>query len=47
MKILDKHKMIHKQETWMNIPLYKVISMPIICPMLKIDVLKMECVCFI
>jgi len=41
MKILDKHK-TPKQKTQMNIPLYKMISMPVVCPTLKIDILMME-----
>lgn len=39
MKILDKHK-TPKQKTQMNI--YKMISMPDVCPTLKIDILMME-----
>jgi hypothetical protein len=39
--ILDMHKMLPRRETQMNIPPYWMISMPIMCPTLKIDVLKM------
>jgi hypothetical protein len=37
--ILEKYP---KHKAKMNIPLCKIISMLIICPTLKIDVLKME-----
>ncbi len=40
--ILDKHKMLLKRKTCMNIPLCRMISMPIVHPTPKIDVLKME-----
>jgi hypothetical protein len=40
--ILDKHRMLLKRKARMNIPLCQMISMPIMCPALKIDVLKME-----
>ncbi len=40
--ILEKYKMFPKCKAMMNIPLYRMISMPIIHPALKIDVLKME-----
>jgi hypothetical protein len=40
--ILDRHKMLLKRKACMNIPLFQMISMPIVHPTLKIDVLKME-----
>jgi hypothetical protein len=47
--ILDRHKMLQKRKTRMNIPLCQMISMPVVClamPVMhlafKIDVLKME-----
>jgi hypothetical protein len=41
-KVLDKHKMVPKRKVQMAIPLFKMISMPIVCPTLKIDVFKIE-----
>lgn len=41
-EILEKHKMLPKRKARIKMPLYKMISMPIVCPTLKIDVLKME-----
>jgi hypothetical protein len=40
--ILEKYKMLPKHNARMNIPLYRMISMHVIHPTLKIDVLKME-----
>ncbi len=42
MEVLDKHKITPKEKASMNIPLYMTISMPMVRPTLKIDVLKME-----
>jgi hypothetical protein len=44
MEVMDKHKIHPKEKAPMNILLYRIISMPIICLTLKIDVmmLKME-----
>jgi hypothetical protein len=41
-KILYRHKMLLRRKTWMDIPLCKMISMPIVRFVLKINVLKME-----
>jgi hypothetical protein len=41
-EILEKHKMLPKRKAQIKMPLYKMILMPIVCPTLKIDVLKME-----
>ncbi len=41
-EILEKHKMLPKRKARIKMPLYKMISMPIVRPTLKIDVLKME-----
>ncbi len=41
-KILDRHKMLPKRKSRMNIPLCKMISMPIEHLAFKINVLKME-----
>jgi hypothetical protein len=40
--ILEKYKMFPKHKAKMNMPFYKMILMFVICPALKIDVLKME-----
>jgi hypothetical protein len=40
--ILEKYKMLPKHKAKMNIPLCKMISMPIVCLALKFDVFKME-----
>jgi hypothetical protein len=44
MEILDEHKMTPKRKVQMNMNmlLCKMILMPIVHPMLKIDILKME-----
>lgn len=34
--------MLPKCKAWINIPLCRMISMPIICPTFKINILKME-----
>ncbi len=41
-KILEKHKMFPKWKARNNIPLSMMISMSVIQPNLKIDVMKME-----
>jgi hypothetical protein len=41
-EILEKHKMLPKCKARIKMPFYKMISMPIVHPTLKIDVLKME-----
>jgi hypothetical protein len=41
-KILEKHKVMPKNKTWMVISLCQMISMSIVRPILKIDILKME-----
>jgi hypothetical protein len=41
-KVLERHKIHFKTKVWMNIPLYHMISMPVVKSTLKIDVLKME-----
>jgi hypothetical protein len=41
-EVLERHKIYPKAKVWMNIPFYHMISMPIVTPTLKIDVLKME-----
>jgi hypothetical protein len=40
--IWEKYKIFPKCKAMMNIPLYRMISMPIVRPALKIDVHKME-----
>jgi hypothetical protein len=40
--ILEKYKMLPKCKARMNILLYKMISMHVICLALKFDVFKME-----
>jgi hypothetical protein len=42
MEVLDKHKIFPKQKARMNIPLSIMVSMPMVRPTLKIDVVKME-----
>ncbi len=42
MEVLEKHIIHLKAKARMNIPLYHMISMPIVRPTLKINVLKME-----
>jgi hypothetical protein len=42
MEVMEKHKIYPKKKVQMNIPLYKMISMPVIHLALKINVLKME-----
>jgi hypothetical protein len=41
-RILEKYKMLPKCKAKMNIPFCMMISMPIICLALKINVFKME-----
>lgn len=41
-KILNKHKMVPKIKVQMAIPLFKMISMPVIHCALKINVFKIE-----
>jgi hypothetical protein len=41
-EILEKFKIYPKRESCMNIPLCRLVAMPIVRPDLKIDVLKME-----
>jgi hypothetical protein len=41
-KGFDKHKMVSGKEAWMAIFLCQMISMPVICLGLKIDILEME-----
>jgi hypothetical protein len=41
-EILVKFKIYSKRKYRMNIPLCRLVGMPIVKPMLKIDVLKME-----
>jgi hypothetical protein len=41
-EIFDRHKMLLKRKARMNIPLCRMISMFIVYPTLKINVLKME-----
>jgi hypothetical protein len=41
-EILVKFKIYPKRKSRMNIPLCRLVGMPIVKPMLKIDVLKME-----
>jgi len=41
-KVTERHKIHPKAKAHMNIPLYLMISMPIVRPTLKIDVFKME-----
>jgi hypothetical protein len=40
--ILDMHKMLLKRKRQMNIPFCLLISMHIVCPTFKINVVKME-----
>jgi hypothetical protein len=40
-EILEKHKMVPKHKAWINMPLYMMISMPVLHPTLKIDVLNL------
>jgi hypothetical protein len=40
--ILEKYKMLPKHKAMMNILLCKMKLMHVVCPTLKIDVLKME-----
>jgi hypothetical protein len=42
MEVLDRHKIFPKEKARMNIPLCIMISMLVVKPTLKIDVLKME-----
>jgi hypothetical protein len=41
-KLLERHKIHPKAKAWMNIPLSRMISMPVVKPALKINVFKME-----
>jgi hypothetical protein len=41
-KVLERHKIHLKAKAWMNIPFYRMISMPVVKLALKINVLKME-----
>ncbi len=41
-EVLENHKIHPKAKAWMNIPLCYIISMLVLKPTLKIDVLKME-----
>jgi hypothetical protein len=41
-EVLKKHKIHPKTKAWMDIPLCRMISMPVIRPTFKINVLKME-----
>jgi hypothetical protein len=41
-EVLERHKIHPKAKAQMNIPLYHMISIPIVRPALKIDVLKIE-----
>jgi len=41
-KLLERHKIHPKAKAWMNIPLCCMISMLVVKPALKINVLKME-----
>jgi len=41
-EVLERHKIHPKGKARMNIPLYRMISMPVVRPSLKIDVFKME-----
>jgi hypothetical protein len=41
-EIMEKHKMLPKHKAQINMPFYRMVSMPIVHPTLKIDVLKME-----
>jgi hypothetical protein len=41
-EVLERHKIHPKDKAWVNIPLCRMISMPVVRPTLKIDVLKME-----
>jgi hypothetical protein len=41
-EVLERHKIHPKAKAQMNIPLYRMISMPIVRPTLKIDVIEME-----
>jgi hypothetical protein len=42
MEVLDRHKILPKEKVRMKIPLCKMISMLVVKPTLKIDVLKVE-----
>jgi hypothetical protein len=42
MEVLDRHKILPKEKAQMSIPLCRMISMHVVKPTLKIDVLKME-----
>jgi hypothetical protein len=41
-EVLERHKIHPKVKVWIKIPLYRMISMLVVKPALKIDVLKME-----
>jgi hypothetical protein len=41
-EVLERHKIHTKVKAQMNIPLCHIISMPVVRPTLKINVLKME-----
>jgi hypothetical protein len=41
-KVMERHKIHPKAKAWMNIPLYHMISMPVVRSAIKINVLKME-----
>jgi hypothetical protein len=41
-EVLERHKIYPKAKVWMNIPFYHMVSMPVVRPTVKIDVLKME-----
>jgi hypothetical protein len=41
-EVLERHKIHPKTKAAMNIPLYRIISMPVVKPTLKINVVKME-----